>query len=736
MHISPSSHPSTSASSTLPTRSRSSQPPATPHQHDNSLASPTSHDHLQSSQSFTSMSSRDAKPSPLQRSPHLNKPLPLPHEPIEPSSSPTPLSVTPPLPPGWEFRYNVDGYPYYVDHNTGVTTWVPPSTNAPPPIPSHRPSSIQFPEEILTPNTTNADGTYADVHLPEEHRTADAHPYVVDHDARTTLNDSPHHSKSPSTTLTDIVPRLIQEDPVSYVQHPPEFLRGAETEHAADGSQPIPQPNSIDWHEPDEQQLTTRMSSQREEAIVAPMIFDPHKYAFKRTIRKPMFACPNPVPTDHASSSPTLTEALHMKDDNPISTDTSISQQNIVQTHQEDGVSLPPGSGAKGDRFANSLESYQSDLEARPAEGTREPASIGASSSNFWDTTVIDISLPPPSEAGLPIPIQTATSDHHNGGMNKYSSGEFFGYSTGTDELRRKTLENTSTHGQSQPAQSFTILVSQDEGPMLPVQRCRFTNIEWQEFLLPDGTRYFSNPTLHIVADIDLRKTERLDAITRFLDGSETEILPLPGWELWLRDANRLVAFEHPGSDLGELMNEDIERMESEYQYWLFVISHPVHALLPPDTVFEAIDVLTWMYTGRLVLSAYASPPPFSQEECQELLTQLRSSSHMSGKRMSLVRTRVVSTVLVRVVAWRQGRHWDSVTRQDSPKNNDVPSTGLSHLRVSFVCSFPTVSLHDYVVNLSAREVAYAFTTGLAFIIGALAFLILGFPGHDVTTSL
>ncbi|KAI9508969.1 hypothetical protein F5148DRAFT_822103 [Russula earlei] len=299
----------------------------------------------------------------------------------------------------------------------------------------------------------------------------------------------------------------------------------------------------------------------------------------------------------------------------------------------------------------------------------------------------------------------------------------------GTDESRPKPLRNTPDHERSQLGQSFTILVSQDEGRMLSVRRHRARNIEWQEFLLPDGTRYFSSPTLHIVAD--LRNTEKLDAITTFLFGRDTGILPPPEWELWIRDASestrefiplkawihhgeRMLVFVRPASDLGDLVNENIDRMESEYQYWLFMMSHPVHSFLSPRSVSDAIDALTWIYTSRLVMSTYAFPPPFSQEECQELLTQLRSFSHMSGQAMSLVR--VVSTVLVRVVAWKQGRHWSPVTCQDpkSINNDNVPLTGFSHLRIagdhiySFVCSaFPIISSDHCVIQVSARELAY-----------------------------
>ena len=104
----------------------------------------------------------------------------------------------------------------------------------------------------------------------------------------------------------------------------------------------------------------------------------------------------------------------------------------------------------------------------------------------------------------------------------------------------------------------------------------KFASLGWQEFLLPDGARYFSNSTLHVVTDVDLRNTERLDVITTFLDGRDPDVLPPPEWELWLRDASesttasflvkawvhqkaRMVLFERPSSDPGEIVNKDFD---------------------------------------------------------------------------------------------------------------------------------------------------------------------------------
>ena len=98
--------------------------------------------------------------------------------------------------------------------------------------------------------------------------------------------------------------------------------------------------------------------------------------------------------------------------------------------------------------------------------------------------------------------------------------------------------------------------------------------------MLPDGSRYFTNSTLHVVTDIDLRNSERLDTVTVFLEGRDTDILPPQGWELWLRDAGvsitsfipakawihhgtRMVLFERPSSGPGEVIRKDVDSMPS-----------------------------------------------------------------------------------------------------------------------------------------------------------------------------
>ena len=215
MRVSPSSNAG-GTSTTLPSRSRSSQLPSSSYGRDGSLAPTAPHHHLQPSHSFSTLPSRHSE-IPSQRNPHPSEPIPPLHHPTEqpaapaPAPAPVPTAVAQPtpaeegLPPGWELRYDPRGRAYFVDHNTRSTTWTRPPPGHSAPIPAAHTPSARAPETILSPNTTNADGTYADVRLPlgwEERRTPDGRPYFVDHHTRTTTWNDPRRTSASATAAT------------------------------------------------------------------------------------------------------------------------------------------------------------------------------------------------------------------------------------------------------------------------------------------------------------------------------------------------------------------------------------------------------------------------------------------------------------------------------------------------------------------------------------------------------
>ncbi|KAJ7362301.1 hypothetical protein DFH08DRAFT_910723 [Mycena albidolilacea] len=110
-----------------------------------------------------------------------------------------------------------------------------------------------------------------------------------------------------------------------------------------------------------------------------------------------------------------------------------------------------------------------------------------------------------------------------------------------------------------------------------------------------------------------------------------------------------------------------------EYRYWAFMESHPAHAALPFSARREATDVLTWAWTDRVLPPQQLPlPPPFTQNECQELLGLLRSLGEAGIQ--NIVLTRIVSRILLRVAHWRQ-HHFRP------HKALPVESTGHHHLR-------------------------------------------------------
>ncbi|KAF8212791.1 hypothetical protein K438DRAFT_1902762 [Mycena galopus ATCC 62051] len=83
-----------------------------------------------------------------------------------------------------------------------------------------------------------------------------------------------------------------------------------------------------------------------------------------------------------------------------------------------------------------------------------------------------------------------------------------------------------------------------------------------------------------------------------------------------------------------------------EYRYWAFMESHPA----------TPMDVLTWAWTDRVLPPQQLPlPPPFTQNECQELSGLLRSfgeTAQTESGIQSIVVTRIVARILL--PHWRQ----------------------------------------------------------------------------------
>ena len=161
----------------------------------------------------------------------------------------------------------------------------------------------------------------------------------------------------------------------------------------------------------------------------------------------------------------------------------------------------------------------------------------------------------------------------------------------------------------------------------------------WTEYFLPDSSVYYTNAALRVITDIDLRNKKKLEAVSNAFErkGSrEPALAPPPeGWELWLREGAgklsydlallkawvnhkaRVLTLQAPlsaaeaieriseedskyiGRILGMAADWSLE-LDMEHRYWTFMESHPAHAPLPENASTEAMDTLTWCYTGKL----------------------------------------------------------------------------------------------------------------------------------------
>ncbi|TCD65970.1 hypothetical protein EIP91_001962 [Steccherinum ochraceum] len=312
-----------------------------------------------------------------------------------------------------------------------------------------------------------------------------------------------------------------------------------------------------------------------------------------------------------------------------------------------------------------------------------------------YSPTPIVMSQPPP-ESVMNTRVQKMPS--------AYSLGEQAAPSTTDQHHPLETDErlpllnrgyDASKASLAQPSTSKAAVSFPSARAFWPTAAQSFHALGWSEILLPDSSVYYVNRSMRVTVDVDLRNSKKLEAVTEYLDRKLPEEVALPplGWELWLKEADetkkgfvpvrnwvnheaRSLSFKPPPPAMnGEAITAadhvtDDDRMDSEYRYWSFIESHPAHTPLPPNAHQEALDALKWTYTDSLLPTEQQFPPPFTPAECQELMGLLRSfDSEMEAT--SVVHTRLVSRILIRLVQWRQ-QHFrpDRALPTDMMKNH------------------------------------------------------------------
>ncbi|KAI0320266.1 hypothetical protein OF83DRAFT_1105870 [Amylostereum chailletii] len=287
------------------------------------------------------------------------------------------------------------------------------------------------------------------------------------------------------------------------------------------------------------------------------------------------------------------------------------------------------------------------------------------------DEPSTEVSMPIPiTEIAMPISrIQPGPSMYSLGGQsNAVRQPEPVGYETDeTLPLLRQSSQAVATDGTAFPEPDT------HAGPIAIFNNAfqhdadSFEKLGWRMHILPDTSVYFMHPALHVVTDMDLRYPAKMHEVTRFLGKAP---LPPLDWEAWLRSggkkhnfapaqawvnhAKKIVSLDrNPERMKMEDLSKE-QQLEMEHRYWSYVETHPAHLLLPPTSVSEAMDMLTWSYTERLLPSTSGSIPAFSHDECQELMGILRSLEANPSPGQAVIRTHIVAKIMLRMTAWRQ----------------------------------------------------------------------------------
>ncbi|KAJ6518085.1 hypothetical protein C8R47DRAFT_1062635 [Mycena vitilis] len=338
------------------------------------------------------------------------------------------------------------------------------------------------------------------------------------------------------------------------------------------------------------------------------------------------------------------------------------------------------GEAGKGNANAN-----EDPFADPPQERTRK---VSGDSGIFVPIAIVDLeaargydvggvsSVPMPVADQLAPPLGSIRTAPSAEDLSRIEQGHFAHHTDERRPLLARQPSDSYTYRTTGPGPTNAGALNDDPG---------FHELGWIAYVLPDvSATYYVHPTLRATTDADLRDAWVLGNVSRALgyaggngegngrarksSGAGT------GMELWLREVTSTGAGKHvrwgkasaaakkgkgaangkgkgKGKWRGDLAEaglarwwvdhakrevsaaEDVvgleDHLDMEYRYWAFMESHPAHAALSFAARREAMDVLTWAWTDRLLPPQQLPfPPPFTQNECQELLGLLRSFAH------------------------------------------------------------------------------------------------------------
>ncbi|KAJ7937178.1 hypothetical protein B0H13DRAFT_202029 [Mycena leptocephala] len=221
----------------------------------------------------------------------------------------------------------------------------------------------------------------------------------------------------------------------------------------------------------------------------------------------------------------------------------------------------------------------------------------------------------------------------------------------------------------------------------------------WLLHVHPQGWIYFSNPSLKIVTDQDIRLPEIyeiLDEATKLpFDNSDDS----EGIEMHLQVTKELSASSVADGRgvLSLTINhlhcvasyeyEDVKQFETRQTnmrtlnrlrrlYWNWLWNHPSHVALPLRALPEANDALIWYITDNLI-SGQRSVVPFSKLECDDLSKVLKELANPCYD-ASPAKTVFVSWFLREVCSFRDSEQYGTHTQKQSDALRHESKTSVS----------------------------------------------------------
>ena len=339
----------------------------------------------------------------------------------------------------------------------------------------------------------------------------------------------------------------------------------------------------------------------------------------------------------------------------------------------------------------------------------------------------VSMPLPPQEEVIHPAAYEREVETDERARLIPESSGPSFGYAVGNGNGNGYPATNggygatsgsgygaTNDYGYSNP---YGVASTRLGAPPL-----RLAEMGWSEYHLPDGTTYYVHRTLRVTTDVNLRDEAVLEGVSGYLGmdngvGGRPLVVVPTGCEIWLREqvvdgskakggkkgkgkkgkkletylvdhSSRSVLLSSSTSLKGKYPESVVgggeDHLDSEFRYWTFIEGHPAHNLPSAKAKNEAIQVLNWAWTDRILPASMGGadggsgvPAPFDQGECQELMGLLKSfpdtvEDSDANNTDTAIQSRITARILIRLAQWRQANF-----RPGKPLPTDVSSPPL-----------------------------------------------------------